>query len=56
MAFMTRLQGQIKQRFGTVSILVNNAGISPKRADGLSNGILDVTIQEWSKVLLVSVS
>jgi 3-oxoacyl-[acyl-carrier protein] reductase len=56
MAFMTRLQGQIKQRFGTVSILVNNAGISPKRADGLSNGILDVTIQEWSKVLLVNLT
>jgi len=56
MAFITRLHGQIKQRFGTVSILVNNAGISPKRADGLSNGILDVTIQEWSKVLLVNLT
>jgi 3-oxoacyl-[acyl-carrier protein] reductase len=56
MAFMTRLHGQITQRFGTVSILVNNAGISPKRADGLSNGILDVTIQEWSKVLLVNLT
>ena len=56
MAFMTRLHGQIKQRFGAVSILVNNAGISPKRADGLSNGILDVTIQEWSKVLLVNLT
>jgi 3-oxoacyl-[acyl-carrier protein] reductase len=56
MAFMTRLHGQINQRFGTVSILVNNAGISPKRADGLSNGILDVTIQEWSKVLLVNLT
>ena len=39
-----------------VDILVNNAGISPKRADGLSNGILDVTIQEWSKVLLVNLT
>ncbi len=56
MAFMTRLQAQIKQRFGTVSILVNNAGISPKRADGLSNGILDLTIEEWSKVLLVNLT
>ena len=56
MAFMTRLRAQIKERFGTVSILVNNAGISPKRADGLSNGILDVTIQEWSKVLLVNLT
>ena len=56
MAFMTRLQAQIKQRFGTVSILVNNAGISPKRVDGLSNGILDLTIEEWSKVLLVNLT
>ena len=56
MAFMTRLRAQIKERFGTVSILVNNAGISPKRADGLSNGILDLTIQEWSKVLLVNLT
>jgi 3-oxoacyl-[acyl-carrier protein] reductase len=53
---MTRLHAQIKQRFGTVSILVNNAGISPKRADGLSNGILDLTIEEWSKVLLVNLT
>jgi 3-oxoacyl-[acyl-carrier protein] reductase len=56
MAFMTRLHAQIKERFGVVSILVNNAGISPKRADGLSNGILDVTIQEWTKVLLVNLT
>ena len=56
MAFMTRLHAQIKERFGAVSILVNNAGISPKRADGLSNGILDLTIEEWSKVLLVNLT
>jgi len=56
MAFMKRLHAQIKERFGTVSILVNNAGISPKRADGLSNGILDLTIEEWSKVLLVNLT
>lgn len=56
MAFMTRLHAQFKERFGVVSILVNNAGISPKRADGLSNGILDITIQEWTKVLLVNLT
>lgn len=56
MAFMTRLQEQIKERFGTVSILVNNAGISPKRADGLSSGILELTIGEWSKVLMVNLT
>jgi 3-oxoacyl-[acyl-carrier protein] reductase len=56
MAFMNRLHTQIKERFGAVSILVNNAGISPKRADGLSNGILDLTLQEWSRVLLVNLT
>lgn len=56
MAFMTRLHEQINERFGTVSILVNNAGISPKRADGLSSGILELTIQEWSKVLMVNLT
>ena len=56
MAFMTSLHEQINERFGTVSILVNNAGISPKRADGLSSGILELTIQEWSKVLMVNLT
>ena len=56
MAFMTRLREQLKERIGTVSILVNNAGISPKRADGRSSGILELRIEEWSKVLQVNLT
>ena len=56
MAFMTRLREQLKERIGTVSILVNNAGISPKRADGRSSGILELRIEEWSKVQQVNLT
>ncbi len=56
MAFMTRLQEQIKERLGVVSILVNNAGISPKRPDGRSSGILELTVEEWSRVLNVNLT
>jgi len=56
MAFMTRLQEQIKERLGVVSILVNNAGISPKRSDGRSSGILELTVEEWSRVLNVNLT
>ena len=55
-AFLLRLKEQIDARLGTVSILVNNAGISPKRSDGRSSGILEVTIDEWSKVLMINLT
>jgi 3-oxoacyl-[acyl-carrier protein] reductase len=55
-AFLLRLKEQIDARLGTVSILVNNAGISPKRSDGRSSGILEVTLDEWSKVLLINLT
>lgn len=55
-AFLLRLKEQIDARLGTVSILVNNAGISPKRSDGRSSGILEVTIDEWSKVLTINLT
>lgn len=55
-AFLSRLKGQIDARLGTVSILVNNAGISPKRPDGRSSGILEVTLDEWSRVLMINLT
>ncbi len=55
-AFLLRLKEQIESRLGTVSILVNNAGISPKRPDGRSSGILEVTLDEWSKVLMINLT
>ena len=55
-AFLLRLKEQIESRLGTLSILVNNAGISPKRPDGRSSGILEVTLDEWSKVLMINLT
>lgn len=55
-AFLSRLKEQIEARLGTVSILVNNAGISPKRPDGRSSGILEVTLDEWSRVLMINLT
>ncbi len=55
-AFLLRLKEQIESRLGMVSILVNNAGISPKRPDGRSSGILEVTLDEWSKVLMINLT
>lgn len=55
-SFMTRLREQINAQLGKVSILVNNAGISPKRADGRSHGILDLPLAEWNNVLQVNLT
>ena len=55
-AFLLRLKEQIESRLGVVSILVNNAGLSPKRSDGRSSGILEVTLDEWSKVLMINLT
>ena len=44
----------VQHDFGTVSILVNNAGISPK-IDGKSAGLLEVTDNEWESVMQINV-
>ena len=56
MAFMGRVREQTEALHGPVSILVNNAGISPKRADGKSSGILELTLEEWMSVLNVNLT
>ena len=52
--------GALKQRVdaavGPASMLVNNAGVSPKRADGSSSGILDLSADEWAFVLDVNLT
>lgn len=47
---------QIRNQWGGVSVLINNAGISPKNNENKGVGILDVTAQEWSAVLDVNLT
>jgi 3-oxoacyl-[acyl-carrier protein] reductase len=50
------LDERLMQTWGPVSILVNNAGISPKLPSGLSAGLLEITCAEWNRVLDVNLS
>ncbi|WP_428248369.1 3-oxoacyl-ACP reductase FabG [Ferrovibrio sp.] len=43
-------------RLGPITILVNNAGISLKNAAGQSNGLLDLTIDEWERTVSVNLT
>jgi 3-oxoacyl-[acyl-carrier protein] reductase len=45
---------RVKKDWGNIGILVNNAGISPKQPDGASARIVDVSLDEWSRVLDVN--
>ena len=47
---------EITSQWGHVSVLVNNAGISPKQADGYSAKILDTTDDEWDAVIAVNMT
>lgn len=49
------LLGAIEARWEPVSILVNNAGISPKHG-GRSANLLDMSAQEWRRVLDVNLT
>lgn len=46
----------IKAEWGPVGILVNNAGISPKIEGGRSATLMEVTPEEWEKVLDVNLT
>ncbi|MDH0090255.1 SDR family oxidoreductase [Achromobacter mucicolens] len=46
----------IRSRWGGVSVLINNAGISPKTSDGTGRGILTVSSDEWSRVLGINLT
>lgn len=50
------LDERLMQTWGPVSILVNNAGISPKQPGGQSAGLLEITSAEWARVLDVNLS
>ncbi|GAA5235365.1 SDR family oxidoreductase [Verticiella sediminum] len=49
-------QARIERELAPVTLLVNNAGISPKRPDGRSSGVLEVTADEWARVLEVNLT
>lgn len=46
----------VRSRWGGVSILINNAGISPKRPNGMGYGIMDVSSAEWQKVVDINLT
>ncbi len=50
------LHQTINATLGKVSVLVNNAGISPKQPDGRSSGILQLDPQEWASVIEVNLT
>jgi len=55
-AAIAQLQAEIVAKWGHVSVLVNNAAISPKQPDGYSAKLLNITNQEWTAVLAVNLT
>ena len=47
---------RVKEKWGNIGILCNNAGISPKNAAGVSNVLLDLTEEEWFKVININLT
>ena len=50
------LLDSIHATWGPVSILVNNAGISPKLPDGTAANVLTVTDDEWARVFNINLN
>ena len=48
------LLDMLKATWGPVGILVNNAGISPKKDNGLSRGLMEVDLAEMEQVMRVN--
>jgi 3-oxoacyl-[acyl-carrier protein] reductase len=55
-AGITALRKRVEDEWGPVSVLVNNAGISPKKADGASSGFLEIGDDEWRQVIDVNLT
>jgi 3-oxoacyl-[acyl-carrier protein] reductase len=47
---------EIQARWGAVDVLVNNAGISPRRSDGQRPWLLQTSLEEWRRVLDVNIT
>ncbi|MCK1708647.1 SDR family NAD(P)-dependent oxidoreductase [Bradyrhizobium sp. 143] len=48
--------GRIQERWGEIAILVNNAGISPKRVDQNAPWLSQTSFDEWARVIDVNLS
>jgi len=48
------IQAVVNAKFTPISVLVNNAAISPKH-DGVAAGLVQISEQEWSQVFCVNV-
>lgn len=53
---VTRFFDQIRSRWGEISVLVNNAGISPKRVDQNLPWLSQMSTEEWARVIDVNLS
>jgi len=51
-----RFVDKIRRRWGEIAVLVNNAGISPKRADQNVAWFSQVSREEWARVIDVNLS
>lgn len=49
-----RFVDRIRARWGDIGTLVNNAGISPKRADQNAPWLLQMSLDEWARVIDVN--
>lgn len=49
-----RFVDRIRARWGVIATLVNNAGISPKRADQVAPWLSQMSIEEWTRVIDVN--
>ncbi len=55
-AAIAALRDEVATRWGAIGVLVNNAGVSPKKPDGRSAGICEIGADEWAFVLAVNLT
>lgn len=49
------IEQAVRARFGTATVLVNNAGIAPKH-DGRGWNVVEITLDEWQQVMAVNLT
>ncbi len=48
--------GRIRERWDEIAVLVNNAGISPKRSDSTAPWLAQTSLEEWARVIDVNLN